>query len=541
VTTEELIASQWSSLARALDRWWLAYPRESRYSEMRISLGRFMKWCALRGPFPELTSDQTIDDYVVATRSRWASKYHYALERRVRLAWNAAAFSVAGWPAVWVTTPAPRNSRPIRDGDRLLSFAETQFHPSLVSEVKRYCSNGGFLATRPDEPATSSYRDKLQSRLAWLQAQPTAHGAFVNEVPPLRRLAESTLRTQSRVVYKTATVLHVYGEADIQNLRRIVDVLTPQGAALLADEMETRLGRRGALAAAKYVTHFNSILWRCGAILPAAERQVVADLRWDLYGRDGEVRDISEKNYRRMAQFDEPGKFAMLVALPDAIMQEVERMRRARGVATEAEAREARCAIAIEILNTLPLRRQTLSLLDLERNFLKAPRAPARLVIFPDQEKSGKILEVMLSKRTWRLIELYRRHYRPRLKYANQSTSLFPGLRGHLNAETLGAAIIRVVKRRIGVTVNVHLWRHIMGSKLVEKTGRPKDGGRLLGHRPGSSASRRYIRLRSNEAAAKLGRVTNDVRTEGLALHQRQRVAERRRADQLATPKPRTT
>ena len=57
----------------------------------------------------------------------------------------------------------------------------------------------------------------------------------------------------------------------------------------------------------------------------------------------------------------------------------------------------------------------TLAALELERNFVPPVRRgdDAMLFVSSDQEKSGKRLEARLSPRTWRLISLYCRKYRP--------------------------------------------------------------------------------------------------------------------------------
>jgi hypothetical protein len=84
--------------------------------------------------------------------------------------------------------------------------------------------------------------------------------------------------------------------------------------------------------------------------------------------------DLSERNLRRLSQFDDERAFAMLIALPDVIMRELEDYRANDGFIGVKKARRAEVAIAIDVLNTLPIRISSLAALDLERNFI-APGA----------------------------------------------------------------------------------------------------------------------------------------------------------------------
>jgi site-specific recombinase XerC len=78
--------------------------------------------------------------------------------------------------------------------------------------------------------------------------------------------------------------------------------------------------------------------------------------------------------------------------------------------------------------------------------------------------------------------------------------------------------------------MNLHLWRHLMGAKLLEEH---EDIGlveELLGHVPGSRATRRYVELKTAWAAKRLDRITDGVRERGRHLHRRlERRADRRR------------
>ena len=515
------VAAYWTSLDAALQRWWVPRPGGARVNALRVRLHGFMRWAKRISLAPELVDDAAILRYISESAYKAKSGYHAEREARLRKAWNYAACVVPSWPAVWVTPPRSQKTLPTRSREGIVAFPRHQYHPELVAEVDRYVRNRGFLGDAEREIADASHRERLQSRLGWLNSLPEESQLLAYPARRMRPLAEATLYSQTRLVYQTATALHLAGEADVRDLRRIADVVTSAGAAALADVMTRRLGPDiGGPAAAKWVRYFASVARRCGLVLSIAEREALRQLMADLYAADGPVVDISEKNLRLLAQFDDPAAFAMLVALPSFEMGELRRARRRGQKPTLQEAGRARNAVATEILNTLPLRVGTLVQLDIERNFIGTPGEAPRLVAFPGQEKSRKTLEAQIAPQSWKLISYYVRHYRPVLPGADRSTHLFPGTRDrpHVRSTAFAREIAKFVKRRIGVHMNVHLWRHVMSTKLVDMTRQPEDAERLLGHTPGSAATKRYIRLRSREAARLLHEVTEEALPEGLRL-----------------------
>jgi hypothetical protein len=300
-------------------------------------------------------------------------------------------------------------------------------------------------------------------------------------------------------------------------------VTTPKGAAVLADSIVKRLG---AERAANRLYPFFCVRWlariarRCGIAFTYAEQVAWNELSLDLLETAIPGPGPSERNLKLMLQLDDPKKFSMLVALPDVMMAELERARARRGKPTVVEARRAKSVIAIDILNTFPIRRRTLATLDLKRNFLRPPGGNTSLVIYPDQEKSRKLLEASLTERNCRLLSLYISHYRPVLPGADRSSYLFPAAtsRGYVSPTTFVGVIAKIVKRRTGIHMHVNLWRHVMATKLGERTQRAEDGGKLLGHIPNSSSTRRYVRLGTRLAARQLREITDEARPQGIQL-----------------------
>jgi integrase len=141
------------------------------------------------------------------------------------------------------------------------------------------------------------------------------------------------------------------------------------------------------------------------------------------------------------------------------------------------------------------------------------------LVFYPDQVKTRRAVEVRLSPRTWRLISIYCKHYRPILRGADRSTLLFPGQTTKSPEPThFAESVCNVVPKRLGVRMNMHLWRHLLGTKVAEMREQVEDAGRLLGHVPGSSSTASYVRVGTRIAAKWLSQITDEACPRGMEL-----------------------
>lgn len=530
------VASAWNLLDTSLRRWWSdRFPHET-INAAWLRLKPFINWCAKHGIRPNEVCDTVVENFIQeTTRPSKAHKWRVR-EQRLRHAWNLAVEKVQEWPSISLHVQPARDPlhAPFTRAGHIVSFGKAEYHPNLVAEIERYCANGGFLS--PGErgaAAPVSYRDKFVNRLNQLNSGLATDKVFSWPDRRMTRLADQTLWLHSRIIYRAATALHLAAESDIKELRQIADVVTPKAAAILVDAIrETRpTGTAPTFYEADTLYNMCSIAQRCGIGFSLAEVVVLKELMRDLR-KDGHVIcDISERNLRRLAQFDDKRMFAMLVALPGKIMEELEE---ARGDAapTLAAAYRARVAVAVEILNTLPIRLGTLRALDLGRNFTppSGRKGRGKLVVLADQEKSEKLLEAPLSERSWKLIQGYCTHYRPVLPGGLNSNFLFPAAdRSAHSHGNLTKSIRRLVKRHLKVDITVHLWRHIMGTKLGEATDRPNEGAKLLGHLDGSLSSKRYIRVKTRAAAERLQQITNSVRAAGTRQLERGRHRVRRR------------
>jgi hypothetical protein len=314
------IASGWKSLETALKQWWADRVPHETINATWLRLRPFITWCAEQGLEPDQVCDAAVANFIHEThRPSKAQKYRMR-EQRLRQAWNLARAKVEGWPAVTLTIEPPRDwqrTPTIRAG-HIVSFGRLEYHPNLVAEIERYCANGGFLSPGDHGAPSDSYRDRLVNRLNQLSLALPTDRVLTWPDRRMRRVAGQTLWHHSRIIYRTATALHLAGEADIKQLRSIADVATPKAAAVLVDTIrETRTTARSTFYDSQCVYTLCSIAQRCGIGFSLAEIVVLKELIRDLTKDAKPVYDISENNLRRLAQFDDRRTFAMLVALQE--------------------------------------------------------------------------------------------------------------------------------------------------------------------------------------------------------------------------------
>jgi hypothetical protein len=521
------IASQWASLDAALLAWGALHLGANRKNLPRIRLAHFMHWCASSGIPAEFVDDEVVDRYMYENHRVKTKSHTHRRDNTFRRNWNYAVCIVPGWPAAWLTPLTPRRELPTILGETIISFAECDFHPSLVAEIDLYCSRGGFLDEEREALASLDHRGRLAARVDKFKQAPAAAILAASRRRP-ERLGEDAVYGQRRLIFRTATALYLAGVANIENLRSIRDVVTPLGAAVLADTLQERRTEKSYVG--ESVRRLMQIALRCGIAFAAAEYLALRELRLDVGLPSHLKNELSEKNLSRLLQFDDADRFAMLIALPDALIQEAESERRRKGgYATRKMARKVRAATAIEILNALPVRLGSLLSLDIQRNFVVQRNAPPTMIFYPGQVKNRRALEARLSARTWALISLYCEHYRPLLQGADQSTLLIPGQRGKSPSPGIFArTTCRFVTERLGVQMNINLWRHLLGTKVAELREQTEDAGRLLGHSPGSGSTGTYVRVGTRLAAKWLREITDEVRPHGIELLRRRRPSYRR-------------
>ena len=204
------------------------------------------------------------------------------------------------------------------------------------------------------------------------------------------------------------------------------------------------------------------------------------------------------KNRERLQQFDLDANIDALLGLPQRVLRRVEKA----NTGSRRDALRVMFALAVEILTRAPMRVSNLCAFDLERDLVEARRGTKRhRRISIARTKTEARFERHMAASTSALLDIYLGTYRQRV-HASPGTLLFPGLHGEVRAPTrFSSAIGEFIYRETGLTMNSHLFRHLM----VKLHGRlhPDDTetGRLtLGHSTSATIARNYAGNRTDSA-----------------------------------------
>jgi integrase len=206
---------------------------------------------------------------------------------------------------------------------------------------------------------------------------------------------------------------------------------------------------------------------------------------------------ISAKNRSRLRQFDDPRNVEALLKLPNKLVAEVP----ANGRPSAAQALVVQTAVAIELLLMVPMRRQKLTNLNINEHFSRTRDGVVHLVIPGHQVKNSVPIEAILPAVTVQLLDLYLTRYRPAL-LSTPSPWLFPGVADRpKSCERMALQISDCIKERLGLLVNVHLFRHF--AAMVKLDRHPGDYGSvrfLHGHKQVQTTMRYYCTLEAKSA-----------------------------------------
>jgi integrase len=194
-------------------------------------------------------------------------------------------------------------------------------------------------------------------------------------------------------------------------------------------------------------------------------------------------RGLTDTNRERLRPFDDERHVSALLQLPSDLVGRARRDDLGRKAALHVQ-----IALVIELLLMAPIRRRNLAGLRLDQHisWTRSGRAGVAHLVIPGEEaKNGEPLELELPAETSSLLRLYLDHYRPRL-LAGPSPWLFPGQTPHgpKVAQVLAKQVSDMVRERIGLDVNLHLFRHIAAKLYLDAhPGQYEVIRRLLGHK----------------------------------------------------------
>jgi integrase len=377
--------------------------------QRRIS--RLLHYCSAAGITPDQVDDAVLERFRLALESEAIIKDPWRAHRNACWSWNQGVNTVAGWPQRPVSMPSRQQT---------YTLPLAAFRPSLIRAIKAYVAHllGDDLLGehdfRPVKPATAKHREfQLRQIVSALVAQ----GEQLDELQDLADLVRV-----DRVKQCLRFFLERSGNrttSQISSIISLIKAVAEHWVKVDADHLEQ---------------------------LRALGRKLKPE-------RTG----MTPKNQNRLRPFQDETHLTALIRLPLELAAEAE-----AEALTHRTALKVQKAVAIEILVVTAMRLGNLQHLDLDRHFVRTrPGGPMHLVIPKEEVKNSVYLEYPLPRETVQLLDLYRQRYRPLL--ADQpSTWLFPGEKGRPKSkETLSYLIRTIIRNRLGLDVNPHLFRHI--------------------------------------------------------------------------------
>ncbi len=211
---------------------------------------------------------------------------------------------------------------------------------------------------------------------------------------------------------------------------------------------------------------------------------------------------VVAKNRERLRAMIEPGTRAIILALPQLLLDAAQKLSD-----PVAAAHLVRTAVALELLIIAAPRLSNLKDLQVDGSFRRAAtgkRQITHMIVDANDVKNGVPIERQLPAESVGLIQLWLDKYRPYL--ANPGCVwLFPGRRhGPMAKSAFRSWIARAIRDFANVEVHPHLFRHFCAWLHLQYHPSDYEGARrLLGHKSINTTIKAYIAFEQDIAAAR--------------------------------------
>jgi integrase len=427
-----------------------------RLSRRRAHLGlsRFARYASAQGIAPEAVNDSTVADFITAVREQSLHGTPNWLYRQVTRIWNEAA------------------------GDAKLGLKPLTV-PSFRSPPKRV---DWALLSR-------SFRRDVDKYLEWAsQSDP-----FEPDCRP-RRLAPRTLRLRRDQIHAAVSALIDTGMKPAA-IRSIADLVTLVNfKRILRRRVEMVYGVQNSFnhSLAIALTVIAREWVKVDAAAQAELKRVLSKVPVPLKG-------LTAKNKRFLRQFDDVNTLRRLVQLPERLWAEVRR----EITPTYRTLAKAQAALAIAILTYMPIRLDNLLMLKFDTHlFIRTgPGTKSTLELSNGEVKNDIDLAFEIPPQVAKMLTEYRERIAPKI-IGERPTSLFVNFDGTPKTEKgLGALITNYARRRVGITLTPHQFRHLSAKVLLDdQPGGFETVKQLLGHKNLQTTVSSYAGIDSRRA-----------------------------------------
>ncbi len=417
-------------------------------------LSRLARYCGVNGIAPEQLTDDVMEQFVQDLKTAGLGPKVRMIHRQSCVLWNRASVAIAAWPKQLLTVP-----------DYLRSYVLpwSRFPETLKADFDAYIRR--------------------------------LEGKNILEDVEFRPLRPASIRTRTKQLRAFLSAL-VHRGRDPRTMTSLAGVVA---VPTVKDGLQFFVDRHGgkptknmfeiACAVKAMARHWVKIAEDHLAALKAVCRSI----KQRLHGQTPD-KGPTRKSMERLRQFQDQANVAELLTLPGRLIDELPKT----GKPSRRDALQAQTALAIEILTMLPMRAGNLACLDLEKHICRSRAGgTVSIAIGGEEVKNDSDIDAPLPKETVELLDLYLSRFRPVL-LRGPSSYLFPGAKPGKpkGTQSLGQQITACLKKRCGLIVHPHLFRHI--AALIYLNANPGAYGLMrlvLGHRSVETTTQYYCGL----------------------------------------------
>jgi integrase len=452
----------------ALSPEWTALLERIEHKEHRWGLNRLACYASAAGIVPiEVTRQTLLGLFDALEREDGIKQPRKTLKHTIAL-WNMCHKSVPSWPETRLESPFESTAYTLR---------LDQFPKSFQEEVERW-------------------------RTRLLEPDP-----FDDDVPasPLKPVS---VERNERYLRRCASVLVSAGHIRLDEVTGLKVLVTVDRVKLAMKLLLTRCGGLPSDHVARHAVVLRAIAKYEVKLEEAELRQLDMICRKlspaPAFGMRARNRDL-------LRQFDDTEKVHRLLALPETerhhALRQTNAYRRAKGIER---------ALAIALLIDTGLRIKNLCGIRLDQD-LHWTRVSCFLSVDPRTVKNKQALEFELTPATISLLRQYLAEYRCHLK-GTEGPYLFPGKDGGPIALcTMRHDITTATRRRAGLRMHPHLFRHAIAKIVVERDSELYMAvSQHLGHRNLRTTMANYLGTETRAAGRKVNALLEDVKRTGM-------------------------
>jgi integrase len=428
----------------------------------RCALSRLARYCSAMQIAPEQVTRDTLIGLHAALEAEEVVKNPRSLLHNTVSNWNRSRRNIPGWPQTGLSSP--------------------------------------FLTEPFTLPLSALTREFQQDIVCWqermLRPDP------LDEEAPARPLRAVTVQHRTIEFRQFASALVRSGRVPLKEITSIRVLVDPDN---FKAALRVFLDRTGRTQRVHNLARSMRLIGKHHCHLSNSTLEALDKLCHRL--DPGNRRRLTEKNRRRLGQFDDQRNVIRLLQLPS---REAARAKSQTNPLRAAKRMEG--AVAISLLLHCGLRGQTLRMLELS-DFRWMATNKCQLMIRGDKTKNGRPLEFELDGEAVILIKSFIAQYRTQLPGAD-GPYLFLGRSGGPRSKCgLYANIRATVRKQTGLEMNPHLFRHVIAKIAVEADpGAYFAVSRVLGHASMTTTMGHYLGTESKAAGKHLDKLLSGVK-----------------------------